>query len=139
MSPAFALPRIEIEQHVVGDNVWLRDRHTDAEQELMTCVSHALNHEVLESEEVVGQAMFAELKDAAARTAEDLTVVILGGRGGQALHRLLGEKAKTDEIDDLLGIFDRCERWTLNLAIGTLLSRQRQITKAKIEPSPVNR
>ena len=103
MSSAFTLPKIEIEQHAVGDNVWLHDRNSDAEQKLMTCVSHALNYEVLESEEVVGQAMFAELWDAAARTADDLTVVILGGRGGQALHRLLGERAKTDEIDDLLG------------------------------------
>jgi 6-phosphogluconolactonase/glucosamine-6-phosphate isomerase/deaminase len=103
MSPASALPRIEIEQHVVGDNVWLHDRNSDAERELMACVPHALNYEVLESEEVVGQAMFAELVEAAARTADDLTVLILGGRGGQALHRLLGEKAKTNEIDDLLG------------------------------------
>jgi 6-phosphogluconolactonase/glucosamine-6-phosphate isomerase/deaminase len=103
MSSAFTLPKIEIEQHTVGDNVWLHDRNSDAEQKLMTCVPHALNYEVLESEEAVGQAMFAELIDAAARTTDDLTVVILGGRGGQALHRLLGEKAKTDEIDDLLG------------------------------------
>ena len=86
----------------VGDNAWLHDRNSDAEQELMACASHALNYEVLESEEAVGQAMFAELVDAAARTADDLTVVILGGRGGQALHRLLGEKAKTNEIDGLL-------------------------------------
>jgi 6-phosphogluconolactonase/glucosamine-6-phosphate isomerase/deaminase len=102
MSPAFALPRIEIEQHTVGDNVWLYDRNTGAEGELMTCVAQALNYEVLESEEVVGQAMFAELVHAAAGT-DYLTVVILGGRGGQALHRLLGQKAKTNEIDDLLG------------------------------------
>ncbi|HEX3144187.1 MAG TPA: hypothetical protein VHQ64_09455 [Pyrinomonadaceae bacterium] len=102
MSPAFALPKIEIEHSVVGDNVWLHDRATDAEQELMACAPHALNYEVLESEEAVGQAMFAELASAAEATSSDLTVVILGGRGGQALHRLLGEKARTREIDDLL-------------------------------------
>ena len=103
MSPAFALPRIEFERHVVGDNVWLSDRNTDAEQELMACSAHVLNYEVLESEESVGQAMFAELTNAAAGTPDELTVVILGGRGGQALHRLLGEKAGTSEIDELLG------------------------------------
>jgi 6-phosphogluconolactonase/glucosamine-6-phosphate isomerase/deaminase len=103
MSPAFALPRIEIEQHVVGDNVWLHDRHTDAKQELTACVPRALNYEVLESEEAVGQAMFAELREAASLTPDNLTVVILGGRGGQALHRLVGQMSKTDEIDDLLG------------------------------------
>jgi 6-phosphogluconolactonase/glucosamine-6-phosphate isomerase/deaminase len=103
MSPAFTLPGIEVEQHVVGDNVWLHDRNTNAEQELMACAAHALNYEILESEEAVGQAMFAELTNAAAKAPGDLTVVILGGRGGQALHRLLGEKARTNEIDDLLG------------------------------------
>ena len=102
MSSASARPGIEIEPHTVGDNVWLHDRNTEAERELMGRVPQPLNYEVLESEEVVGQAMFAELRDAAARKSDDLTVVILGGRGGQALHRLLGEKAKTDEIDDLL-------------------------------------
>jgi 6-phosphogluconolactonase/glucosamine-6-phosphate isomerase/deaminase len=106
MSSALVRPRIEIEQHVVGDNVWLHDRNTDAKQELMSCVPQALNYEVLDSEEAVGQAMFAELSDAAARKRGSLTVVILGGRGGQALHRLLGEKAKTGEIDELLARLD---------------------------------
>ena len=102
MSPAFALPKIEIEQNAVGENVWLHDRNTTAEHELMACTPHSLKYEVLESEEAVGRAMFAELTSAAAAPPGDLTVVILGGRGGQALHRLLGEKARTSEIDDLL-------------------------------------
>jgi 6-phosphogluconolactonase/glucosamine-6-phosphate isomerase/deaminase len=102
MSPAFALPKIEIEQHVAGENVWLHDRATNAEQELMACDPHPLNYEVLESEDAVGRAMFAELTSAATATPGDLTIVILGGRGGQALHRLLGEKARTSEIDELL-------------------------------------
>jgi 6-phosphogluconolactonase/glucosamine-6-phosphate isomerase/deaminase len=106
MSPAFALPKIQIDQRLVGDNVWLHDRNTDSEQELMARASHALNYEVVQTEEAVGQAMFAELAEAAARTTDDLTVVILGGRGAQSLHRLLGEKAKTNEIDDLLGRLD---------------------------------
>ena len=106
MSSALARPGIEIEEHVVGDNVWLHERNTDAGQELMSRVSQALNYEVLDSEQAVGQAMFAELNDAAARKRGNLTVVILGGRGGQALHRLLGEKAKTVEIDDLLTRLD---------------------------------
>ena len=103
MSSALAHPGIEIERHVVGDNVWLSGRSTDAEQELMACSAHQLNYEVLESEESVGQAMLAELTEAAVGTTDDLTIVILGGRGGQALHRLLGEKARTSEIDELLG------------------------------------
>src|SRR5436190_18695345 len=76
MSPASALPKIQIEQRIAGDNVWLHDRTTDSEQELMACVSQALNYEVLESEEAVGQAMFAELLGAAEATSDNLTVVI---------------------------------------------------------------
>jgi 6-phosphogluconolactonase/glucosamine-6-phosphate isomerase/deaminase len=106
MSPASAPPTIEIEQHVVGENVWLHDRGTNAEQELMSCIPQALSYEVLDSEEAVGQAMFAELREAAARKRGNLAVVILGGRGGQALHRLLGEKAQNGEIDHLLARLD---------------------------------
>ena len=102
MSPAFALPRVDIRQHVVGDNVWLCDANRNALTELMERRPQALNYEVLDSETSVGQAMFAELVRAARETEDDLTIVILGGRGGQALHRLLGEKAKTNEIDNLL-------------------------------------
>ena len=102
MGSTLALPTIVIEQNVVGDNVWLRESNTNAEQQLMACIPRALSYEVLESEQAVGQQMFAELQQAAAATADDLTVVILGGRGGQALHRLLGERARTNEIDDLL-------------------------------------
>ena len=61
-----------------------------------------IDYEVMESEEAVGRAMFDEIETAARETEGDLTVVIVGGRGGQALHRLLGEKAKTNELDHLL-------------------------------------
>src|SRR5262249_24870364 len=47
--------------------------------------------------------MLEEMQAAARSKRGDLTVVILGGRGAQALHRLIGEKAKTDELDHLLG------------------------------------
>lgn len=103
MSPAFALPGVEIERRVVGDNVWLCDGNSDADTELMNHSPQALVYEVLASEEAVGQTMFAELRRAAEAKQGDLTVVILGGRGAQALHKLLGERAKTNEIDGLLG------------------------------------
>jgi 6-phosphogluconolactonase/glucosamine-6-phosphate isomerase/deaminase len=102
MSPAFALPEVRIERRIAGENIWLCDRNSEAQSELMTCSSQELTYEVLDSEEAVGRAMFGELFAAAQATENDLTVVILGGRGGQALHRLLGEKAKTTEIDELL-------------------------------------
>jgi 6-phosphogluconolactonase/glucosamine-6-phosphate isomerase/deaminase len=61
------------------------------------------NYEVVESEEAVGRAQFAEIQHAAANKAGDLVIILLGGRGAQALYRLIGALAQTDEIDDLLG------------------------------------
>ncbi len=85
-----------------GQNIWLRSR-----QNLVADISrlpvYPLNYEVIETEDAVGRAQFEELRDAAASKTGDFVVIILGGRGAQALYRLLGELAKTDEIDDLLG------------------------------------
>lgn len=61
------------------------------------------NYNVLETEEAVGQAMFDELVEYAGRTPGDIVVVLLGGRGGQAMYRLINKLAATNEIDDLLG------------------------------------
>ena len=45
--------------------------------------------------------MFEEIEQAAAEKTGPLVIVILGGRGGQALHRLLGSMAKTSDHDAL--------------------------------------
>ncbi|HEU4767762.1 MAG TPA: hypothetical protein VFS77_10315, partial [Pyrinomonadaceae bacterium] len=58
---------------------------------------------VLPSEEAVGQAMLDEVTRAVKDKGRPIVIVIVGGRGGQAIHRLLGAMAKTDEQDDLLG------------------------------------
>src|SRR5436853_3770607 len=102
MSSTFAPSQSSIERRVIGDNVWLCRAGTDDQAELMAHSAHALNYEVLESEEEVGRAMLAEIEVAARKATGDLTIVILGGRGAQALHRLMGEKAKTNELDELL-------------------------------------
>ena len=103
MSSISAPTRVAVEKRTAGENVWLRRADSDAEAELMARPPQALNYEVLSSEDEVGRAMFAELEDLARQQkTDDLTVVILGGRGGQALHRLLGEKAATNQIDSLL-------------------------------------
>jgi len=74
----------------------------DEPAELMSHTPHSLNYEVLESEEAVGRTMLSEIEAAAQNRSGDLTIVILGGRGAQAVHRLIGEKAKTNELDELL-------------------------------------
>lgn len=103
MSSQTAPDQLQIERHVVGENVWLRPSGANDLQALAALDAHPLNYEVLESEDAVGQAMLGELLKAAADKTGDLTIVILGGRGGQAMHRLIGEQAKTGELDQLLG------------------------------------
>src|SRR5437762_791998 len=103
MSSTFAPIESSIERRTAGHNVWLRRAGVDERAELMAHVPHALKYEFLESEEAVGRAMLAEIEAAARTKSGDLTIVILGGRGAQALHRLVGEKAKTSELDHLLG------------------------------------
>jgi 6-phosphogluconolactonase/glucosamine-6-phosphate isomerase/deaminase len=61
-----------------------------------------IQYEVLESEEAVGQAQLEELQNAAKHKEGDLVILLLGGRGAQALHRKLGQLAKSGEADDLL-------------------------------------
>lgn len=87
----------------VGRNVWL-SRSVSAERiDLDALTPQELNYEVLESEEAVGRAQFEELQKAASDKEGDLVILLLGGRGAQALYRILGTKARTDEIDGLLG------------------------------------
>jgi 6-phosphogluconolactonase/glucosamine-6-phosphate isomerase/deaminase len=91
-----------IKRRSVGGNVWLS--HDAAEPGYVAKLPvHDLAYEVLPSEEAVGRAMFEEIADAAEAKDGPLVVIIVGGRGGQALHRLLGEMAKTSNHDDLLG------------------------------------
>lgn len=103
MSSTLTQVPISIKRRAAGENVWLRRDGADERRELMSYAARALNYEVLESEEAVGRAMLDEIEAAARNKLGDLTIVILGGRGGQALHRLIGEKAKTSELDELLG------------------------------------
>ena len=64
--------------------------------------SRQLAFEVLDSEQFVGRAMFEEIEHAAREKDGDLSIVLLGGRGAQALHRQLGALAKSNAIDSLL-------------------------------------
>ena len=92
----------KISRRVVANNIWFSDAATNAREQLARLAVHGINYEALESEEAAGRAMLDEIETAAREKEGDLTVVIVGGRGGQALHRLLGEKAMTNQIDHLL-------------------------------------
>ena len=91
-----------IRRRAVEGNIWLS--HDAAEPGyLATLPVRDLPYEVQPSEEAVGRAMLDEITTAAAAKDGGVCVVIVGGRGGQALHRILGDMAKTSDHDSLLG------------------------------------
>ena len=91
-----------IRRRLVGNNIWLSDAQSDAREQLARLLAHELNYEVIESEEAAGREMLSEIETAAQSKQGDLTIILLGGRGAQAMHRLIGEQAKTNELDHLL-------------------------------------
>jgi 6-phosphogluconolactonase/glucosamine-6-phosphate isomerase/deaminase len=96
-----ATSKQSIGRRLTAGNIWLS--HDVGTQEYLAKLPvHDIRYEVLQSEEAVGQAMLEEILEAAAAKDGPLVIVILGGRGGQALHRLLGANAKTDANDALL-------------------------------------
>ena len=84
-------PKKIVDRRAVGDNIWLR--FSEARSGIAV-YDKAFDFTVLETEDAVGQAMFDELEACAGRKTEDIVIVILGGRGAQAFHRILGEKAR---------------------------------------------
>jgi len=65
-------------------------------------MANTLRYEVFPDEEAVGGEMFSELKDYAASKAGDINIVLLGGRGAQAMYKIIRGLSETDEIDGLL-------------------------------------
>ncbi len=82
-----------------GGNIWLgySDNSIDLSKKSL---SH--KYEALESEAAVGQSMFDELVSCAEEKTGDIVIILLGGRGAQAMYKIINEKSKTDEIDGLL-------------------------------------
>lgn len=59
-------------------------------------------YNVLDNERAVGRAMFEELVNYSKQKAGDIVAILLGGRGAQAMYRIIADLAKTGEIDNLL-------------------------------------
>ena len=87
------------------ESVWL-SREKGEEGYLARLPVNDLSYEVMPSEEAVGRAMLDEITRAVARKDGSIVMVIVGGRGGQALHRLLGAMAKTSDHDALFSRLD---------------------------------
>jgi len=81
-----------------NNNVWLSQNNASEN----SFTDYGITPIVLDSEAAVGQAMLNELYITAKEKTGYINIALLGGRGAQALHRLLGELAKTTEQDELL-------------------------------------
>ncbi|WP_269235696.1 hypothetical protein [Flavobacterium flavigenum] len=79
-------------------NVWLSKKNNQE----FNFTDYGIHPTILSNEAEVGQAMLNELYSTAASKEGDINIALLGGRGAQELHRLLGELAKTTEQDQLL-------------------------------------
>jgi 6-phosphogluconolactonase/glucosamine-6-phosphate isomerase/deaminase len=102
MAAKFSATVLEnLTRRVVGRNVWLRPQQAFREDAL-ELQARELTYEVMQSEEAIGRAQFEEIQRAARNKEGDLVIILLGGRGAQALYRMLGEMSRTDEIDHLL-------------------------------------
>ena len=89
-----------INRRVEDNNVWLEYPGSAV---IGSNVSRKFDFTVLEDEESVGRAMFTELVDYANQTDCNIVMVLLGGRGSQAMYRKISELSKGDSIDSLLG------------------------------------
>ena len=81
-----------------GENIWFRI----TDQRSSGFRRDKLEFRVLENEDLVGQALFDELVEYSKTKSGDITIILLGGRGAQALYRIIDRLAETGEIDPLL-------------------------------------
>ena len=89
-----------IGRRVQESNVWLEQASRPAPTG-QDAGRYSFN--IIETEDAVGQEMFDELVKYAGAKSGDIVIVLLGGRGAQAMYRIISDLAKTDAIDDLLG------------------------------------
>lgn len=83
----------------MGGNIWLgRAGAAPAAAQV-----RAIDFEVLPNEESVGRAQWEEIERAAREKEGDLVIILLGGRGAQAMYKQVAEIARTEEADELLG------------------------------------
>jgi len=83
-----------------GNNTWLESALS---ADPPASPVRAFDFQLLSDEQAVGRAMFDELTRYASQKDGDIVIVLLGGRGAQAMYGLIAERAETDEIDELLG------------------------------------
>ncbi|HEY0461215.1 MAG TPA: hypothetical protein VGC97_18915 [Pyrinomonadaceae bacterium] len=93
-----SIARKPINRRIAGNNVWLEYAGADT----FEAPAKAFTYQVLPDEAAVGRAMFDELIGYSKEKSGDIVIVLLGGRGAQAMYKIVSELAETNEIDDLL-------------------------------------
>jgi 6-phosphogluconolactonase/glucosamine-6-phosphate isomerase/deaminase len=91
-------PKKTFERRLSGENIWFQIPGQRSSQ----ITRSELKFSVLEDEDSVGRALFNELVEYAKEKSGDISIVLLGGRGAQALYRLINRLAETNQIDSLL-------------------------------------
>lgn len=98
----FAVESKNIIRRVVGENIWLSRENGELEEIFARPKIEPYQYEVLETEEAVGRAMLDELKTVTREKSGDATMLLLGGRGAQAMYRQIKALLPTGELDEML-------------------------------------
>jgi 6-phosphogluconolactonase/glucosamine-6-phosphate isomerase/deaminase len=85
--------------------VWISQQRANV-PDLAELRVREIPYEVMPSEEAVGRAMLDEITRVAAAKDGPIVMILVGGRGGQALHRLLGAMAQSGKHDELFSRLD---------------------------------
>ncbi|MDI1241922.1 MAG: hypothetical protein PSX80_08385, partial [bacterium] len=81
-----------------GYNVWLESTMALMPSGPVSGYSYT----VVDSEDAVGSAMLSELIDYASGKEGDVNIVLLGGRGAQAMYKQMRTRIASGELDQLL-------------------------------------
>jgi 6-phosphogluconolactonase/glucosamine-6-phosphate isomerase/deaminase len=90
-----------INRRKVGNNVWL-GYPDGADSKSFAKSKPIFEFEVLETEEAVGRAMLDELIAYSKTKTGDIVIILLGGRGAQAMYKIINQSSPTGELDALL-------------------------------------
>lgn len=91
-------PKRALDRRENGRNVWLES----AMAQMPSGHSRDFTYDILDSEDEVGRAMLRELLDYADRKDGDINIILLGGRGAQAMYKQIRSRIGTGELDGLL-------------------------------------
>ncbi len=95
-----SITKKNISRRIAGNNIWFGYAADGAK---IASDLAAFEYQVLPTENAVGQAMFDELIEYSNEKAGDITLLLLGGRGAQAMYKIISQLSQTNEIDALLG------------------------------------